>query len=78
MLQGLLKLKKLYVDKATAISDSNVNFGVGPTSYTGYENRATGENILYVPQGATGYDTGKWLDPLQNIDKCGFTISYTL
>lgn len=78
MLQGLLKLKKLYVDKATAISDSDVNFGAGPTSYTGYENRATGENILYVPQGATGYDAGKWLDPLQNIDKCGFTISYTL
>lgn len=78
MLQGLLKLKKLYVDKATAISDSAVNFGAGSTNYTGYENRATGENILYVPQGATGYDTGKWLDPLQNIDKCGFTISYTL
>ena len=37
-----------------------------------------GVNMLYVPQGATGYDAGYWLDPLQNATKCGFTISYTL
>lgn len=33
-------------------------------------------NKLKVPQGATGYDTGYWADPLQNSDKCGFTIEY--
>ena len=50
------------------------------TSYpfTGLNTYNTGENILYVPAGATGYDASYWLDPLQNPDKCGFTISYTL
>lgn len=32
--------------------------------------------ILYVHKGATGYDTGYWKDPLQNADKCGFTLKY--
>jgi len=31
---------------------------------------------LKVPQGATGYDSEAWLDPLQNADKCGFHIEY--
>lgn len=37
-----------------------------------------GTKTLYVPVDATGYDTSYWLDPLQNPDKCGFTISKTL
>lgn len=53
-------------------------FGNSVDTYTGRNTYNTGENILYVPQGATGYDTGQWLDPLQNAEKCGFTISYTL
>lgn len=48
------------------------------TMYTGRNTYNTGENMLYVPAGATGYDTGYWLDPLQNAEKCGFTISYSL
>ena len=47
-------------------------------TYTGRNTYDQGTNILYVPAGATGYDTGAWLDPLQNEEKCGFTISYTL
>lgn len=55
----------------------NDSFGASTSSYVGRNTYNTGENILYVPAGATGYDTGEWsvlLDP----EKCGFTISYTL
>ena len=31
--------------------------------------------MLWVPEGATGYDTSYWLDPLQNASKCGFNLS---
>jgi hypothetical protein len=44
--------------------------------FMGYNSR--GSNIFYVPSGSTGYDTGYWLDPLQNAAKCGFTLSATL
>ena len=53
-------------------------FGSSTSSYTGRNTYDQGTNILYVPVGATGYDTGYWLDPLCNAEKCGFTISYTL
>ena len=53
-------------------------FGDSTSSYTGRNTYDQGTNILYVPVGATGYDTGYWLDPLCNAEKCGFTISYTL
>lgn len=53
-------------------------FGNSEISYTGRNTYDQGTNILYVPAGATGYDTGVWLDPLCNSEKCGFTISYTL
>lgn len=76
---GCLALKKITVRRATAPSVGGAgHFGSNETSYTGRNTYNTGENILYVPQGATGYDTGYWLDPLQNAEKCGFTISYTL
>ena len=53
-------------------------FGNSSSNYTGRTTYDQGTNILYVPVGATGYDTGYWLDPLCNAEKCGFTISYTL
>ena len=51
-------------------------FGYSTSTYTGRNTYNTGENILYIPQGATGYDTSYWLDPLQNSEKCGFSIEY--
>ena len=45
-------------------------------SYTGRNTYSSGNNVLKVPQGATGYDSEAWLDPLQNADKCGFHIEY--
>ena len=75
---GCSNLKTILCYNSQAPSSSSNTFGSSATNYTGLNSSATGENILYVPQGATGYDTGVWLDPLQNSDKCGFTISYTL
>ena len=48
--------------------------GTGTTAYAGYSTR--GSNKLRIYSAATGYDTGYWLDPLQNVDKCGFSIEY--
>ena len=64
------------MDGSTVSGSSS--FGSSSQNYVGYNFRNTGENTLYVPAGATGYDTGKWLDPLQNAEKCGFTLSATL
>ena len=70
-------LKTLIV-KAMEAPGSYYAFGDNIGNYAGRNTYNTGENMLYVPAGATGYDTGDWLDPLQNAEKCGFTISYSL
>lgn len=82
-LSGCVNVKTIIMEINNVIvnqdftTNSN-SFGSSNTTYTGRNTYNTGENILYVPQGATGYDVGYWLDPLQNSDKCGFVISYTL
>ena len=75
---GCTGIKSITSKRSAAPSVSSNTFGNSTNYYTGRNTYNTGENILYVPQGATGYDTGYWLDPLQNAEKCGFTISYTL
>lgn len=47
---------------------------LGNTTYTGYRTR--GSNVLSIYAEAEDYDTGNWLDPLQNASKCGFGIQY--
>lgn len=74
---GCISLKKIICPLESAPEAKNDSFGASTSSYVGRNTYNTGENILYVPAGATGYDTGEWsvlLDP----EKCGFTISYTL
>jgi hypothetical protein len=44
----------------------------------GKDNKGKGINMLYVPEGATGYDSGVWLNTLLNPEVCDFTINYTL
>lgn len=78
ILESVPKLKTIICRATSAPKTSNNTFGRASNSYVGIETKSTGENTLYVPQGATGYDTGRWLDPLQNPDKCGFTLSATL
>lgn len=43
-------------------------------SYAGYNSR--GNNKLRIPQNSTGYNSGVWLDPLQNSSRCGFNIEF--
>lgn len=62
----------------TSASDSDGYFGAKSKKYTGMNTKNTGENILYVPAEATGYDTGAYAATLCNPDRCGFTLSATL
>ena len=74
-------LTSIYSLGSTAPGLSGSPFGdlsPGNDEYTGRRTYNQGVNMLYVPQGATGYDASYWLDPLQDATKCGFTISYTL
>lgn len=73
-----VNLTKLYFYPTTAPSVTSSTFYNSGTLYVGKNTASTGENTLYVPANATGYDTGYWLDPLQNADKCGFKLSKTL
>ena len=63
-------------DNAPVISSDT--FGNSTSTYTGRNTYNKGVNTLYVPTGATGYDSSYWLDPLCNATKCGFTLSKTL
>ncbi len=71
-------LTSIYSLRGTAPSLGINPFGGTSANYAGRKTYNQGVNRLYVPQGATGYNAGYWLDPLQNVNKCGFTISYTL
>jgi hypothetical protein len=71
-------LKTIICKSTQAPTCYSTSFGNGEYSYAGRNTYNTGENMLYVPVGATGYDASYWLDPLQNAEKCGFTISYSL
>ena len=75
---GCSKLTNIAINRSIAPKLESGIFGDSASSYTGRNSYNQRTNILYVPAGATGYDTGYWLDPLCNAEKCGFTISYTL
>ena len=75
---GCVSLASIAINNQIAPNIDISSFGSSYASYAGYKSHSKGTNMLYVPVGATGYDTGCWLDPLQNPEKCGFTISYTL
>lgn len=78
LLAGCTSLKEIIAPWQTAPTVNSNTFGSSSSVYTGRKTYSTGQNILYVPAGATGYDTSYWLDPLQNASKCGFTLSATL
>lgn len=78
-LSGASNLKKLTFRVVTPPKDiRNDSFGSSNNNYTGRNTYNTGENELIVPENATGYDKGYWLDPLCNPEKCGFTLKKTL
>lgn len=57
--------------------DANT-FGISDSYYTGWNTHSSGNNVLKVPQGATGYETAgtAWKDTLLDSSKCGFHIEY--
>jgi hypothetical protein len=75
---GCTNLRLITSNAVIAPTVNSSTFGASSSGYAGRNSYNTGENMLYVPAGATGYDTGLWLDPLCNSDKCGFTLSATL
>ena len=77
-LSACTRLEKIICPWNIAPSVSSTTFGNYSSIYTGRDTYNTGKNMLYVPVGATGYDTGYWLNTLQNATKCGFTLSATL
>ena len=78
VLSNCKALTSIYSLRSTAPSLGLNPFGSSSSNYTGRNTYNQGVNRLYVPQGATGYDTGGWNNPLQRATSCGFTISYTL
>ena len=69
-----LKTIKSLANTAPSLQEDYLPFGNAANNYTGYNTHNTGENLLYIPLNATGYESGLWVDPLQNPSKCGFTI----
>lgn len=78
-LNGLTQLNFIQFNKnITPPSTDFTTFGYSNDEYVGRDTYNTGENKLVVPENATGYDTGYWLDPLCNPKKCGFTLEKSL
>ena len=75
---GCTALTTIIIRATKAPSVYEGTFGNSTSNYTGRNNYDKGTNILYVPSGATGYDTSYWASVLLDSTKCGFTISYTL
>lgn len=74
---GCSNLKEIKFLSTTPPSYTNPSwFGSEESNYTGRNTYDQGINKLIVPEGATGYDQGQFLDPLCNPNKCGFTLYY--
>ena len=71
---GCTSLKTIISEAENAPATGYYTFGHTIGKWVGENTKSTGENFLYLPIVATGYETGGWLDPLQNASKCGFSI----
>lgn len=81
MFSSCTSLKTIEISKmaeAPKLDSSDNPFGSSTYSYTGRSTYNQNVNKLIVPENATGYDLGKWLDPLCNPEKCGFTLEKSL
>ena len=70
---GLSSITSLRTSVPTVAENT---FGNSDSTYTGRNTYSSGNNVLKVPTGATGYNSGTWFDPLQSSTKCGFHIEY--
>lgn len=72
---GCYKLSEITCLPLNAPGTGSEVFG-STNMYTGM---STGvENKLFIKTNAVGYDSGQWLDPLCNPNKCNFTINAVL
>lgn len=78
MFQGCKNLKTIIAPWTSAPNTQANTFGTNTDNYTGRNTYNTGQNILIVPSGATGYDSEEWGSILLDPTKCGFTLSATL
>lgn len=72
-------LSSITIPRMTAPTASTYTFGGLNnvlSSYCGNNSSGTGMNVLRIPQGATGYETGYWSSVLLDPNKCGFHIEY--
>ena len=67
------ELTTIISNATVAMSVASNGFG-SSGNYAGQNNYNKGTNKLYLPINAIGYESDMWLDPLQNADKCGFSI----
>jgi hypothetical protein len=78
--QNTQNLKKVYCYPLDApeYASNGAIFSASYASSMGYYTRSSGKNEWHVPADATGYDSGAYLDPLQNTSRCGFKVIYDL
>ena len=73
---GCTALSSITSYRTSAPTVQYSTFGYSSGTYVGRNTYSSGNNVLKVPQGATGYDTDAWADPLQDSTMCGFHIEY--
>jgi hypothetical protein len=73
---GCTSLQNIIAPWVQAPNVTSKTFGENSTSYTGVSYIGNNNNKLYCPIGATGYDSGYWLDTLQDKSKCDFSKRY--
>ena len=80
LFQGTVRMKKVYCypSSAPVYSDNASIFSATIATSMGYNGRNTGTNEFHVPVGATGYETGAYVNPLRETSRCGFTVTYDL
>ena len=71
-----VKLKTIISLPETAPAAHSSAFGGNVNQYIGKD--VSDGKVLYVPAGATGYDTSYWGSVLLNSSKCNFTLQATL
>lgn len=68
----------VYTPTSSDTYSATSSWGDVPSNATGSNNRGTGNNVLYVPSDATGYDTTGWTNCLLRSTYSDFTLSKTL
>lgn len=75
MFRGCLNVESLTIKAITAPTVYSYYTWGYSSDYIGYNYRSYGSNNLYIPQGATDYDTGTWTSYLFSTNYCGFKKS---